>query len=184
MFEEQGEITIRRAAPEDDAQLGELLVTAYVAGYAKKLPHIVVSEARKRDLRAVSDRRDVAIILVAELHESRNSAPSTARIVGTVAIWPAGKPGSEAWIDGAVDLRHLATAPDLHGRGLSRILLDEAERIVRDELRATTICLHVRRGNEGVRAIYEARGYVRDESGDLEYPGVSLMAFAKQLSIE
>ena len=29
-------------------------------------------------------------------------------VVGTVAVWPSGAPRTEAWIPGAVDLRHLA----------------------------------------------------------------------------
>ena len=165
-------IAVRRARPEDDAALGELLVAAYVTAYAEKMPQVVVTEERKRDLRAVAEKRNVALVLVAEEKQ---------RVVGTVALWPQGAPGSEAWIAGACDLRHLATDPSMHGRGLSRLLMNEAERLAREELRAYAICLHVRRGNEGVRRLYESRGYVRDEKGDLEYPSVSLMAFVKTL---
>lgn len=47
---------IRVARPEDDAVIGEILVNAYVSQYARKLPHIVVDEARKADLRNVAER--------------------------------------------------------------------------------------------------------------------------------
>ncbi len=166
-----GEVVLRRARAEDDAALGELLVNAYVSAYAVKMPQVVVTEERKRDLRAVAEKRALAIVLVAE---------EGGRVVGTVALWPPGAKGSEAWVEGACDLRHLATDPATHGRGLSRLLLDEAERLAFEELAAPAICLHVRRGNEGVRRLYESRGYVRDEPGDLDYPSVSLMAFVKR----
>jgi ribosomal protein S18 acetylase RimI-like enzyme len=166
-------LTIRRARPEDDVALGELLVAAYVTAYEKKMPQVVLPEQRKTDLRAVAEKRKHAIVLVVE---------EDGELLGTVSLWPQDTPGSEAWLPNACDLRHLATAPSAHGRGLSKPLLDEAERVAREELRSDAICLHVRRGNEGVRRLYEKRGYVRDEAGDLELPAVSLMAFAKKLS--
>ena len=162
-------MTVRRAGPADDAVIGDLLVDGYVNAYARKMPEVVVDEQRKRDLRDVAAKRKVACVLVVLLE---------GRIAGTVALWPPGAPGSEAWLPGFADLRHLATDPRLQGRGLSRPLLDEAERIARDELRATGICLHVRRGNHGVQRLYEGRGYQRDPAGDLEFPTVSLAAFA------
>jgi ribosomal protein S18 acetylase RimI-like enzyme len=162
---------IRAARPEDDEAIGTLLVEGYLSAYARKMPEVVVDEQRKRDLRDVASKRAVARVLVVE---------ERGRVVGTVALWPAGAPGSEAWLPGFCDLRHLATSPDVQGRGLSKPLLDEAERLAREELAAPGICLHVRRGNEGVRRLYEQRGYQRDPAGDLELPTVSLLAFAKR----
>ena len=162
---------VRAARLEDDPAIGDLLVDGYVSAYARKMPEVVVDEQRKRDLRDVASKRALARVLVAE-HEGR--------VVGTVALWPARAPGSEAWLPGFCDLRHLATAPEVQGRGFSRPLLDEAERIAREELGACGVCLHVRRGNEGVRRLYEQRGYQRDPAGDLELPTVSLLAFAKR----
>ncbi|HEY0094347.1 MAG TPA: N-acetyltransferase, partial [Archangium sp.] len=78
---------------------------------------------------------------------------------------------------GAADLRHLATSVDVHGQGLSAPLLDEAERVAREEWRVPAICLHVRRGVEGVARMYMRRGYVREPAGDLELPTVSLVAY-------
>ena len=162
---------IRAARPADDDAVGELLVQGYLTAYARKMPEVVVDEQRKRDLRDVAAKRALARVLVAE---------QEGRVVGTVALWPAGAPGSEAWLAGFCDLRHLATAPEVQGRGYSRPLLDEAERIARDELHAPGVCLHVRRGNEGVRRLYQRRGYQREPEGDLELPSVSLLAFAKR----
>ena len=173
MTSQPSNLIVRAARPEDDAAVGDLLVEGYLTAYARKMPHVVVDEQRKRDLRDVASKRATARVLVA--------LDGNGRVVGTVALWPQGADGSEAWLPGFADLRHLATAPDLQGRGLSGPLLDEAERIAREELGAKGICLHVRRGNEGVRRLYERRGFLRDESGDLELPTVSLLAFAKRL---
>ena len=162
---------VREATEADDLAIGELLINGYLIAYARKMPHVVVTEERKRDLRAVADKRSIATVLVCELE---------GQLIGTVSIFPPGAPGSEAWLTGAADLRHLAIAPALQGRGYSKSLLDEAERIARG-WGAQAICLHVRRGNEGVARLYQARGYVRDAAGDLERPSVSLIAYVKRL---
>ena len=75
--------------------------------------------------------------------------------------WKPGAPSSEAWLPNAADLRHLAVDPALQGRGLAKPLLDEAERIAREEWKVEAVCLHVRRGNHGVARLYMSRGYVR-----------------------
>jgi predicted N-acetyltransferase YhbS len=161
-------VVIREARPEDDAGVGELLVEAFITQYAKKLPEVVYTEERKRSLRDVAGKRAVAKVWVAELG---------GRVVGTVALWPPGAPGSEAWIPEAADLRHLATSVEVHGQGLSAPLLDEAERVAREQWRVPAICLHVRRGAEGVARMYMSRGYMREQAGDLELPTVSLVAY-------
>ena len=161
--------TVRRATPADDEAIGEILVAGYVAAYARKMKHVVVSDERKRTLRDVAGKRAIATVVVVE-HEGR--------VTGTVAIFKPGAPTSEAWLPDAADLRHLAVAPELHGKGLAQPLLDEAERIVRDEWRGKAICLHVRKGNVGVAKLYAARGYQRSPEGDLTYPDVQLEAYA------
>ena len=168
-----GEPIIREARADggDDAAIGELLVDAFLSAYARKMPEVRYDDARKRDLRDVATKRAQAKVLVAELD---------GRVVGTVALFPAGSKGSEAWIPGAADLRHLATDPALHGRGLSRPLLDAIEDVAR-AWKVPAICLHVRRGAVGVAKLYQSRGYVRAPEGDLDYPTVFLEAFAKRL---
>jgi ribosomal protein S18 acetylase RimI-like enzyme len=156
---------VREANDGDDGAIGRVLVRGYVTAYARKMPHVVVGEARKADLLDVKGRRPFATILVGELD---------GRVVGTVALFKPGTPASEAWLPGAADLRHLATDPSVHGRGFAKPLLDEAERIARDDWHAPAVCLHVRRGNAGVARLYQSRGYVRDPSGDLSRPEVSL----------
>lgn len=162
-------LVVREALPEDDAIVGEILVEGYVTAYAQKMPHVVVGEQRRRDLRAVAEKRRIATVLVAEVDGA---------VVGTVAIFKPGAPTSEAWLPGAADLRHLAMHPSVQGRGFAGPLLDEAERICRDGWRVPAICLHVRRGNHGVARLYQRRGYARDPAGDLSYPEVELEAYA------
>lgn len=164
--------TIRPARPEDDAAIGELLVDAFVARYAQKLPEVQISPSRRQALRAVADKRAVATVLVAE---------QEGRVVGTVALFPPGAPDSQAFIPGAADLRHLALDPALHGRGLSGRLLDPIEHVART-WGVSAICLHVRRGAHGLGRMYERRGYARVPAGDVDkLPEVFLEAWALQL---
>jgi GNAT superfamily N-acetyltransferase len=160
-------IVVREAQPDDDAAVGEILVSGYLTRYAQKMPEVVLTDRRKEELRDVASKREEATVLVLELN---------GRIVGTVALWAPGSPRSEAWLPEAWDLRHLAFDPVVHGRGLSAPLLDRAEQVARDS-GARFICLHVRRGNEGVARLYMSRGYVRAPDGDLSYPEVELDAY-------
>lgn len=161
-------VTIREATSADDEAVGELLVQAFVEQYARKMPEVQVTERRKRELRDVASKRRVAKVWVAD---------RGGEIVGTVAVWPMGAEGSEAWLPDSCDLRHLAVAASARGAGVSSKLLDAAEAWVRGS-GAKRVVLHVRRGAKGVRALYEGRGYQRDESGDIDaLPEVFLEAF-------
>jgi len=161
------EVVVREARPEDDAAVGEILVSGYLTRYAQKMPEVVLTDRRKDELRDVASKRREALVLVAELE---------GKVLGTVAVWRPGAPASEAWLPGACDLRHLAIDPAAQGRGLSKPLLDEAERRAR-QMGAKYICLHVRRGNQGVAKLYMGRGYVRAPEGDLDLPEVLLDAY-------
>lgn len=164
-------VEVRRADAGDDAAVGELLVRAFVEGYARKLPQVVVGEGRKATLRDVAGKRAVADVWV---------AVRGARVVGTVALWPPGAPGSEAWLEGACDLRHLAVDPAERGAGVSARLMDAAEAQAWRR-GAPAVCLHVRRESVGIQRMYEARGYVVDPAGDLDRrPEVYLVALARR----
>lgn len=159
---------VREATAADDVAIGELLVEAFVTTYARKMPEVTVTAQRKADLRDVAGKRAVAKVWVAE-HDGA--------VVGTVAMWPPGSARSESWISGAADLRHLAVAGAHTGKGVSTLLLDTAEAWARAQ-GWRGVCLHVRRGAKGVRALYEARGYQRRPEGDLDFlPDVFLEAF-------
>jgi GNAT superfamily N-acetyltransferase len=166
-------IAVREATADDDFAVGELLVSAFEETYRVKMPEVTMSNQRKASLRAVAEKRKVAKVWVAELD---------GKVIGTVAVWPPGAPGSEAWVPGAADLRHLAVDGRHRRSDASKLLLDEAERWARDS-GAAAVCLHVRRGVTGVANLYLKRGYVRVPSGDLDkLPDVFLEAFVLQLS--
>lgn len=162
-------VVLREAGPQDDVAIGELLVGSFVSRYAVKMPEVTVTEGRKADLRDVASKRAAgAKIWVAE---------SEGQVVGTVTMWPPGGARSEAWIPGAADLRQLAVSAAHRGGGVSKLLMDEAERWARAQGLAG-VCLHVRRGAHGVRGVYEKRGYQRRPEGDLDLlPDVFLEAY-------
>ena len=163
---------VREATAEDDRAIGELLVDAFETTYARKMPDVVMSDARRAELRDVKSKRAVAKVWV---------YARKGEVIGTVAVWPAGAPRTEAWIAGGVDLRHLAVDERHRGGEVSSRLLDVAEAHAR-QIDAPAVCLHVRRGAVGVRRLYEARGYLRRPEGDLDFlPEVFLEAFALPL---
>lgn len=159
---------IREAVAADDGAVGELLVDAFVGRYAKKMPEVEVTERRKAELRDVAAKRQVAKVWVAD---------AGGKVVGTVALWPAGAPGSESWVENTTCLRHLAVDEAWAGRGISSALLDAAEAWTRAQ-GCAGVCLHVRRGALGVARMYERRGYQRQVHGDHDFlPEVFLEAW-------
>ncbi len=163
---------VREARAEDDEAIGELLVTAFVEQYARKMPEVVVSEQRKAALRDVAARRAAVKLWV---------AVQSGAVVGTVALWPPGAEGSEAWLDGAADLRHLAVHGAHRGGLVSRLLLDVGEGWAKEH-GCAQVSLHIRRGAHGLERLYESRGYVRTPEGDLDFrPEVFLDAFVLRL---
>jgi GNAT superfamily N-acetyltransferase len=162
------EWVIREATEADDEAIGELLVKAFVEQYRRKLPEVEVTSHRKEELRAVAQKRAVAKVWVTEAGRS---------IAGTVALWSPGASGSEAFLEGAADLRHLAVAAPYRKCGVSKDLLDTAEAWART-IGCKAVCLHIRRGAVGVARLYESRGYQRDPAGDLDFlPEVFLEAY-------
>lgn len=161
-------VVLREAGPQDDEAIGELLVDAFVSRYAVKMPEVTVTERRKAELRDVASKRPEAKVWVAE---------SDGVVVGTVTMWPPGAARSEAWLPNTADLRQLAVKASHRGGQLSAKLLDLAESWARAQ-KLAGVCLHVRRGAHGVRALYEGRGYQRRPEGDLDLqPEVFLEAF-------
>lgn len=163
---------VREATENDDRAIGDLLVAAFEKTYARKMPEVVMTDTRRADLRDVASKRKIAKVWVYE---------QGGEVVGTVALWPAGAPRTEAWIPGGVDLRHLAVDERHRGGLVSKALLDVCEAHARS-MNAKAVCLHVRKGATGVQKLYESRGYQRKPEGDLDLrPEVYLEAFALPL---
>src|SRR4051812_28734905 len=102
---------LREAQERDEPAVGELLVSAFEQTYARKLPEVKMTDERRAELRDVKGKRKVARVWV-YLHRNE--------VVGTVALWPWGASGSEAWIRGAFDLRHLAVHETHRGGEVSK----------------------------------------------------------------
>lgn len=167
------DITIRLAREDDDALLGELQVAAYLAQYAGKRPHLMPGAQRLANLRDQAGRRLNGTVLVGE---------RGGKIFGSVTLYRWGNPRTEAWIEGAADVRMLAVAPAFHGQGLSGALMDAGEAQAR-EWRASAVCPHARDGCDGVARLYMARGYRRDPAGDFApMPNVALEGYVLPLS--
>ncbi len=161
-------IEIRIATQADDVAVGALLVRSFIDMYARKLPDVKVSERRKAELLDVAGRRAIAHVWVAVVRDE---------IVGTVALWPPGVPGNEAWIESAACLRMLAVDDRVRGQGVSAALCEAAEDWARRN-EINVVCLHIRRGAAGLGRFYESRGYVREASGDMDLqPEVFLEAY-------
>lgn len=159
---------IRRAEARDDVAVGELLIESFVTMYARKMPEVIVSENRKHELRQTASRRENGLVWVAELE---------GKIVGSVVLWPWGAKESEAFVEGAMDLRQLAVSESARGKGISAALCDVVEQYARAQ-GAPGVCLHARHGAVGVHGLYEKRGYQRRPDGDLDFrPEVLLDAY-------
>jgi predicted N-acetyltransferase YhbS len=162
---------VRTARPGDDERIGALLVEAFVSTYALKMPEVVVTEARKDDLRKVEHKRETASVLVAEQDQE---------IIGTVTLLKPGDPSSRAWTPNTGDLRYFAVSPRFQGKGVSLPLLESIVNVAR-ERKLSAICLHVRRGAHGVGRFYQKFGFKRDLRGDSDLPEIYLEAYLLEL---
>lgn len=164
-------IVVRPATPSDDVPSGELLVEAFVVQYGKKMPEVVVTDARKRDLRAVAGRRSAARVLVAEVE---------GELAGTTTVFPPGDPTSKTRHRDAAEMRYMAVGLGFVGTGVASRLLAAAEEEAR-RYGASRLVLHVRRGATGVARFYEKHGYTRDAGDDADSPDIYLEGYGKPL---
>ncbi|MGC1303250.1 MAG: GNAT family N-acetyltransferase [Caulobacteraceae bacterium] len=147
--------SIRIAREADDDLVVGLLIGSFSQLYAAM--GVEMSPERRAYLSDQAGRRAFATTLLCEVDGVA---------AGTVTLVPPST-HSEAWVDGAWDLRLLAVAPGMQGRGIARALLAEAERRVK-AAGGMEICLHARRGVPAQARLYPANGYVRDPAGDLD----------------
>ena len=157
----------REAKAADDRAIGELLIRAFVEAYAERMPEVVVGDARKADLRDVAKRRKTAKVVVMEVDGF---------IVGTYTLTVLGDSFTKAWLPDSTELKQLATSRDFHGRGYGDLLVENATEVAKEML-AQAICLHVRRGANGVAKMYEKAGYQRCAEEDLNLPEIYLEAY-------
>ncbi|PZM14927.1 GNAT family N-acetyltransferase [Rhizobium tubonense] len=165
-------IAIRESTEADDQAVGELLVRSFDYQNSRLMPDVVTTEERRADLRNQRAKRAAAVVLVGTIG---------GKIVGTIALYPPGADGNEAWRRGAADIRYLAIDEKFLGRGLSAPFLDEARGRAK-AFGASAICLHIRRGAVGLAKLYERHGYRREPRGDMDLlPVIFLEGYVLEL---
>ena len=151
---------MRTARPDEVDEIGTLTERVYVdGGFAGGSYAAVLRDADAR-------RRD-AHLLVATLD---------GRIVGTVTLAEAGTPFANLARAGELEVRMLATAEDVRGRGVAAALMDAAE----DRARARGldgVILSTEPAMHAAHRLYEGRGYVRQPDRDRPWEGVTLVAY-------
>lgn len=162
------------ARPEEDEEIGELLVRSFVETYAREMPEVVVGAGRLRELRDVKKIRTDAILLAWR---------TGARVAAVCAVYPPGFVEGKAWIPHASELRFMAVHPDFQSKGIASPLLESALRTAREKQGAHVMCLHVRRGAHGVARFYTCHGFKRDPQGDRDLlPEIFLEAYAREIA--
>jgi GNAT superfamily N-acetyltransferase len=166
-------VSLGFAGPEEDEEIGELLVRSFVETYAREMPEVVVGESRLRELRDVETIRRNATVL---------TWTAEGRVAAVCAVYPPGFVGGKAWLPRASELRFMAVHPDFQGQGVASPLLESALREAVGKQGAHTMCLHVRRGAHGVARFYARHGFERDVRGDRDLlPEIYLEGFARQI---
>lgn len=157
---------IRRANPDEHAEIGELTVAAY-AGFTTGAEDGYVAHLRDA---AARDRE--AELWVAE---------DEGAVVGTVTVAPEGSSWRELGKPGEGEFRMLAVAPSARGRGVGEALV----RHTMDRFRAaglTRVVLCSLLEMEAAHRIYRRLGFERAPELDWSpEEGVHLIAFAKEL---
>jgi GNAT superfamily N-acetyltransferase len=100
------------------------------------------------------------------------------RVLGTVTLYLG--PGSMQWRPADAMFRLLAVDPAARGRGIGHALFQACL----DRARAAgkrRMALHTTEWMATARAMYERAGFKREPEGDVELPGVRIIAYAADL---
>jgi fluoroacetyl-CoA thioesterase len=156
-------LLIREALPEELSAVGELRVTAYVAGYGMATDEVAYA-AVLRD--APGQAADAEILVALRQGE----------LVGTVAIVPAGRPLAELAQPGEVEFRFMAVAPHAWRQGIAQALV---EAVITRSAGQSLVCTVIE-GNEPAADLYRACGFQARPERDWDpVPGVHLRAFVR-----
>jgi GNAT superfamily N-acetyltransferase len=155
---------IRRARPEEYAEIGTVTVAAYE-------PFLVGAEDDYRErVLDVAGRDREAEVWVATPDDGDE-------ILGNVTVCPEGSAWRELAKDGEGEFRMLAVAPSAQGRGVGRALAGFVIERFRSE-GASGIMLSSLQEMHAAHAIYERFGFHRDPALDWHpMPDVDLIAY-------
>lgn len=148
------DITIRQAAPDDYATLGEITAQAYLGDGPLDFGE---SDQYLGELRDVAKRAAAAEVLV---------AVEAGRVLGGVTFVPAGGPMADIARAGEAEIRMLAVAPEARGRGAGEALV----RACVERARALDGCVRVVLSTQwtmhAAHRIYERLGFARTPERD------------------
>jgi ribosomal protein S18 acetylase RimI-like enzyme len=137
---------IRRARPEEYAEVGALVVAAYAAGGL-----LENDRGYGAHVADVTGRAAEHPVLV---------ATREGRLVGSVTITPHGSPQSELAAEGEVELRYLGVAPEAWGTGVAEALVAGCE-VYALETHARALVLCVISDNTVAHRLYTRLGFHR-----------------------
>jgi GNAT superfamily N-acetyltransferase len=159
---------IRRAFPEEYAEIGAVTIAAYE-------PFLTDAEDHYREQLADVEGRDREAEVWVAMQDDGDT------ILGNVTVCPAGSSWREISRDGEGEFRMLAVAPEAQGRGVGMALAEMVvERCRSDGTRG--IALSSLESMAGAHRIYDRLGFQRDPERDWSpAPGVHLIAFHKEL---
>lgn len=170
----EARLVVRGAREGDREAVGELLIRSFVDTYARKMPEVVVSDERKANLRRALDFKDRGFVVVAE---------ANGQVLGTVMLLKPEDQESRAWKKGHAYLRYMAVDPTSHKRGVGDELMRAAIGRAR-EWGCEGVCLHIRRGADGLGRFYGKHGFQREETGDQDHlPEIFLEAYRLGVAI-
>ena len=160
-------LQIRPARPDEYAEAGALVETAYATGGL-----LDNDRGYGEHLRDVTGRADHHEVLVA-LRDGR--------IVGSVTVTPHGTPQSEMAREGESEFRYLGVAPDARGTGVGEALVAACEeRAVAQGASRIVIC--VISDNTRAHRFYDRLGFARAPERDwVPVPQVTLWAFTREV---
>jgi GNAT superfamily N-acetyltransferase len=101
-------------------------------------------------------------------------------VVGTVTLYLEPTAHSNQWRPDDPIFRFLAVAPAARGRGIGRALFEECLHRARAAGKQR-MALHTTAGQKLARGMYERAGFVREPEGDIMLPGVTIVAYARNL---
>ena len=157
------DLVIRDALPEELPAVGELRVTAYVAGYGMATEEVGYA-AVLRDAPGQAAQADVLVAL------------RGGEILGTVALVRSGAPLAEVGQPGEVEFRFMAVAPHAWRQGIAQALLE----VVIARAAGQPLVCSVIEGNEPAAQLYLSHGFTPMAGRDHEpLPGVVLRAFLR-----
>jgi hypothetical protein len=149
-------ISLRQSTPKDDSAIGDFLLEVFDSKQREKNPDHQDNRERILDLLNVKSRRENGAVMVFEMGY---------QIVATFALIHPDSTINDSWLPESSLLRCVAVKKNFHRLELSKVILNEADRISL-QFGSKNCCLHVSNNAPNVAKVYENHGYVKDIRGD------------------